>query len=402
MKAVVFHGIGDIRLDTVDDPVLRQPGDALVRITSSAICGTDLHMVRGTMTGMQPGTILGHEAVGIVEEVGRGVRNLMRGDRVLVPSTISCGFCAYCRSGYTAQCDTANPNGPLAGTAFYGGPKPTGPFDGLQAQYARTPFAHASLIRLPDDIDDDRAILMSDIFPTGYFGAQLAEVKHGDTVAVFGAGPVGQFAIASAKLMGAGRVIAVDRLASRLEMARQQGAEIIDFDRDDPVQTILELTGGIGVDRVIDAVGVDALRASQGPAAANQQGSEREFDEELREIAPQRNEQNGNWKPGSGPSQVLRWAVKAVAKAGTVAVIGVYPENDRFFPIGQAMNRNLSLKMGNCNHRSITPKLVELVRSGSFDPIAVLTQREPMINVIDAYKAFDKREAGWMKVKLEP
>jgi threonine dehydrogenase-like Zn-dependent dehydrogenase len=340
--------------------------------------------------------------VGIVEEVGRGVRNLMRGDRVLVPSTISCGFCAYCRSGYTAQCDTANPNGPLAGTAFYGGPKPTGPFDGLQAQYARTPFAHASLIRLPDDIDDDRAILMSDIFPTGYFGAQLAEVKHGDTVAVFGAGPVGQFAIASAKLMGAGRVIAVDRLASRLEMARQQGAEIIDFDRDDPVQTILELTGGIGVDRVIDAVGVDALRASQGPAAANQQGSEREFDEELREIAPQRNEQNGNWKPGSGPSQVLRWAVKAVAKAGTVAVIGVYPENDRFFPIGQAMNRNLSLKMGNCNHRSITPKLVELVRSGSFDPIAVLTQREPMINVIDAYKAFDKREAGWMKVKLEP
>ncbi|HVE05785.1 MAG TPA: zinc-dependent alcohol dehydrogenase [Paraburkholderia sp.] len=402
MKAVVFHGIGDIRLDTVDDPVLRQPGDALVRITSSAICGTDLHMVRGTMTGMQPGTILGHEAVGIVEEVGRGVRNLMRGDRVLVPSTISCGFCAYCRSGYTAQCDTANPNGPLAGTAFYGGPKPTGPFDGLQAQYARTPFAHASLIRLPDDIDDDRAILMSDIFPTGYFGAQLAEVKHGDTVAVFGAGPVGQFAIASAKLMGAGRVIAVDRLASRLEMARQQGAEIIDFDRDDPVQTILELTGGIGVDRVIDAVGVDALRASQGPAAANQQGSEREFDEELREIAPQRNEQNGNWKPGSGPSQVLRWAVMAVAKAGTVAVIGVYPENDRFFPIGQAMNRNLSLKMGNCNHRSITPKLVELVRSGSFDPIAVLTQREPMINVIDAYKAFDKREAGWMKVKLEP
>jgi threonine dehydrogenase-like Zn-dependent dehydrogenase len=402
MKAVVFHGIGDIRLDTVDDPVLRQPGDALVRITSSAICGTDLHMVRGTMTGMQPGTILGHEAVGIVEEVGRGVRNLMRGDRVLVPSTISCGFCAYCRSGYTAQCDTANPNGPLAGTAFYGGPKPTGPFDGLQAQYARTPFAHASLIRLPDDIDDDRAILMSDIFPTGYFGAQLAEVKHGDTVAVFGAGPVGQFAIASAKLMGAGRVIAVDRLASRLEMARQQGAEIIDFDRDDPVQTILELTGGIGVDRVIDAVGVDALRASQGPAAANQQGSEREFDEELREIAPQRNEQNGNWKPGSGPSQVLRWAVKAAAKAGTVAVIGVYPENDRFFPIGQAMNRNLSLKMGNCNHRSITPKLVELVRSGSFDPIAVLTQREPMINVIDAYKAFDKREAGWMKVKLEP
>jgi threonine dehydrogenase-like Zn-dependent dehydrogenase len=402
MKAVVFHGVGDIRVDTVPDPRIEQPTDAVVRLTSSAICGTDLHMVRGTLGGMEPGTILGHEGVGVIEEVGPSVRNLRSGDRVLIPSTISCGYCSYCRAGYTAQCDTANPNGPQAGTAFFGGPKSTGPFNGLQAQYARAPLANASLIRLPDTLDDDRAILLSDIFPTGYFGAQLAEIRLGDTVAVFGAGPVGQFAIASAKLMGAGRVIAIDRIESRLEMARQQGAETIDFDREDPVEAVMQLTGGIGVDRVIDAVGVDAVRASSGPAAKSADQQKQQFDEEVGEIAPGRDPASGEWRPGSGPSQVLQWAVQVVAKAGTVAVIGVYPPNDRFFPIGNAMNRNLVVKMGNCNHRSITPKLVELVRNGSFDPLSVLTQREPITNAIDAYKAFDTREPGWIKVKLEP
>lgn len=402
MKAVVFHGVGDIRLDTVADPRIEQPTDALVRLTSSAICGTDLHMVRGTLGGMEPGTILGHEGVGVIEDIGASVRNLTRGDRVLIPSTISCGYCSYCRMGYTAQCDTANPNGPQAGTAFFGGPKSTGPFHGLQAQYARTPLAHASLIKLPDALDDDRAILLSDIFPTGYFGAQLAEVRLGDTVAVFGAGPVGQFAIASAKLMGAGRVIAIDRIDSRLDMARRQGAETVNFDREDPVEIVMQLTGGIGVDRVIDAVGVDAVRATSGPAAKDAAQQNPKFDEELGEIAPGRDPEHGEWRPGSGPSQVLQWAVKAVAKAGTVAVIGVYPPNDRFFPIGAAMNRNLVVKMGNCNHRAITPKLVELVGNGSFDPLGVLTQREPIINAIDAYKAFDTREPGWIKVKLEP
>lgn len=400
MKAVVFHGIGDIRLDTVPDPTLAAPSDAVVRLTSSAICGTDLHMVRGTFTGMQPGTILGHEGLGIVEEVGSHVRNLARGDRVLIPSTISCGYCAYCRGGYTAQCDNANPNGRLAGTAFFGGPKDTGPFHGLQAQYARTPLAHASLVRLPDDIDDDRAILMSDIFPTGWFGAQLAGVRVGDTVAVFGAGPVGQFAIASARLMGAGRIFAVDRLASRLAMARAQGAEPIDFDREDPVAMLREMTGGIGVDRVIDAVGVDAERARGGPAANDSQAPA--FDAEVNTVAPEHVAGGSAWKPGSGPTQVLQWATKAVAKAGTIGIIGVYPPSLEKFPIGEAMNRNLAIRMGNCNHRSIIPHLIELVRSGAIDPSAVLTQREPIMNAIDAYKAFDAREPGWIKVKLEP
>ena len=226
MKAVVFHGIGDIRLDTVRDPKLEKPTDALIRITASAICGTDLHFIRGTLSGMKAGTILGHEAVGIVEEVGKDVRNFRPGDRVVVPSTISCGYCAYCRAGYQAQCDVANPNGPRAGTAFYGGGEAGGSFAGLQAEYARIAFAPANLVKLPDEVDDGRAIMLSDIFPTAWFGAELAEITDGDTVVVFGCGPVGQFAILSAMLQGAGRILAVDRVPSRLEAAKRIGAEV--------------------------------------------------------------------------------------------------------------------------------------------------------------------------------
>src|SRR5437764_13104864 len=234
MKALVFHAVGDIRLDEVAEPKIEKPNDAIVRLTANAICGTDLHMVRGTLAGMKPGTILGHEAVGVVEEVGKDVRNLRPGDRVVVPSSISCGYCSYCRAGYHAQCDTANPNGPHSGTAWYGGPASSGPFDGLQAEYARIAYAAASLVKLPESVDDDRAILLSDIFPTAYFGADLAEITEGDTVVVFGCGPVGQFAIASAKLQGAGRIFAVDCIASRLDTACAQGAESLHVNREDP------------------------------------------------------------------------------------------------------------------------------------------------------------------------
>jgi threonine dehydrogenase-like Zn-dependent dehydrogenase len=402
MKAVVFHAVGDIRLDDVKEPQIQEPTDAIVRITTSAICGTDLHMIRGTFAGMKPGTILGHEAVGIVEEVGAGVRNLSKGDRVVVPSTIACGYCSYCRAGYQSQCDNANPNGKQAGTAFFGGPQTTGPFHGLQAEYARIPFANAGLVKLPKAVTDDEAILLSDIFPTGYFGAELAEIKPGDTVAVFGCGPVGQFAIASALLMDAGRIIAVDHIPSRLDMARAQGAEVINFETDDPVQVIQELTGGIGVDRAIDAVGIDAQRPHTGPAAEDANKKSGEFEKELSAVAPKTNVRNGNWVPGDAPSMVFEWAVKALAKAGTLSIIGVYPEAARTFPIGMAMNRNLTLKMGNCNHRKYIPQLVTLVRSGQFEPGKILTQIEPMMNAIEAYKAFDKREPGWIKVELKP
>jgi len=401
VKAVVFHSVGDIRLEDVPEPVILQPTDAIVRLTASAICGTDLHMVRGTLPGMEPGTILGHEGVGIVEEVGAAVRNFVPGDRVVICSTIGCGYCSYCRAGYYSQCDNANPN--ANGTAFFGGPKEAGGFNGMQAELVRVPFANVGLVRLPPEVTDEQAILISDIFPTGYFGAEMAEITSGDTVAVFGCGPVGQFAIASAFHMGAGRVLAVDHIASRLEMARAQGAEVIDFNQDDPVTAIHELTGGIGADRAIDAVGVDAMGATSGPAA--DQITERDIEEHVDEvdtIAPDAHPQGGNWVPGDSPFQALEWAVKSLAKAGTLSIIGVYPETAMHFPIGMVMMKNLTVKAGNCNHRSYVPTLVELVRSGVFSPTDILTQTEAMTTAIDAYKRFDERQPGWIKVELIP
>ena len=396
MKAVVFHGVGDIRLDDVKEPKIKEKTDAIVRITSAAICGTDLHFVRGTMAGMKPGTILGHEGVGIVEEVGKGVRNLKKGDRVVIPSTIACGACSYCRAGYFAQCDEANPNGAEAGTAFFGGPQQSGPFDGMQAEYVRVPYANVGLIKLPEEVSDDQAILLSDIFPTAWFGAILAEVGDGDVVAVLGCGPVGQFAIASAKLMGAGRVIAIDRVPSRLEMARDQGAEVINFDEEDPIAVVKELTNKIGCDRVIDAVGVDAEAAHDAKKEKKAQ-----FAKEVEEVAPKQNPDGDLWQPGSGPSQALEWGVELVAKAGTIGIIGVYPQQATTYPIGKAMNKNLTINLGNCNHRRYIPELLELVRSDAFDPAQVLTQIEPVTSAIDAYKAFDQRQPGWIKVELK-
>lgn len=221
MKAVVFHDIGDIRLEQVAEPKIKDPNDAIVRITSSAICGTDLHFIRGTFTGMKSGRILGHEAVGIVEDTGKAVRNFRKGDRVIIPSTVGCGSCNYCRAGYYAQCNRANPGGPLAGTTFFGGPEAAGGLDGLQAEFARVPYAAANLVALPEEITDDQAIMMSDILPTSYQAAEMADIHPGDAVAVFGCGPVGMLAIACAQHLGAGRVFAIDQVPSRLEMARK-------------------------------------------------------------------------------------------------------------------------------------------------------------------------------------
>lgn len=401
MKAVVWHGVGDIRVDEVPDPKVLEPSDAIVRVTRSAICGTDLHLVRGTMPGMQPGTVLGHEAVGVVEEVGPAVRGFSPGDRVVVCSTIGCGTCSYCRAGYFAQCDTANPNGPAAGTCFFGGPESTGPVDGLQAEYARIPFAMTTLVRVPDSVSDDQAILLSDIFPTAWFGARLAEVAAGDSVLVLGAGVVGQFAVASAKRQGAGRVFVVDGISSRLDAARAQNAETVDFNREDPVAVVKELTGGIGVDRVIDAVGVDAQRPSSGPAAEQAAEQAERFEQERASAAPDASPSGEQWVPGNAPSLAAEWAVEAVAKAGTIGVIGVYPPGFSSFPFGQAMNKNLTVHMGNCNHRRYVPKLMGMVGTGGFDPTAFITQREETAAAVEAYEAFDRREEGWLKTVLE-
>ncbi|WP_020659552.1 zinc-dependent alcohol dehydrogenase [Amycolatopsis benzoatilytica] len=401
MKAVVWHGTGDIRLDEVPDPKILEPSDAIVRITRSAICGTDLHLVRGTMPGMAEGTVLGHEAVGVVEEVGPAVRGFTPGDRVVIPSTIGCGTCSYCRAGYYAQCDRANPNGPSAGTCFFGGPEATGSVDGLQAEYARVPFAMTSLVRIPDAVSDDQAILLSDIFPTAWFGARLAEVSRGDSVLVLGAGVVGQFAIASAKRQGAGRVFVVDGIESRLDKAREQNAETVDFNREDPVALVRELTGGIGVDRVIDAVGVDAERPKSGPAAEAAREQAEQFDRERAAVAPDASPDGDLWVPGDAPSQAARWAVDSVAKAGSIGVIGVYPPGFEGFPFGTAMNKNLTVHMGNCNHRRYLPELLDLVRTDVVDPTAFITRRPEPAAVIEAYESFDRREEGWLKTVLE-
>ncbi|MGA9519808.1 MAG: zinc-binding dehydrogenase, partial [Myxococcaceae bacterium] len=264
------------------------------------------------------------------------------------------------------------------------------------------PFANVGLVKIPDGVTDDQAVLLSDIFPTGYMGAELAEIKPGETVVVFGCGPVGLFAIASAFMMGAGRVLAVDTVPDRLDLARRQGAEAINFNEDEPIEAIRRLTGGIGCDRAIDAVGVDADRPRYGPAAEVADREEGVFMQEVDEIAPERHPFGQNWQPGDAPTQVLEWAVQALAKAGTLSIIGVYPQTVRYFPIGQAMMRNLTLKMGNCNHRRYIPMLLEKVRTGAFDPTAILTQERPLGTAIDAYKAFDARQRGWTKVELRP
>ena len=396
MKAVVWHDVGKVSVDDVPEPRIQDPADAIVRITTTAICGTDLHFVRGTMAGMRPGTILGHEAVGIVEETGPQVRNFSPGDRVVILSTIACGNCVYCRAGYYAQCDNANPSGREAGTTFFGGS-----FDGLQAEFARVPFAHTNLVAIPPGVSDEQAVMTSDIFPTGWFAGRLAEIGKGDVVAIFGAGPVGQMAALSARIQGAGRVLIVDGNADRLETARLQNAETIDFNEEHPVQAIKELTGGIGADRVIDAVGVDAQMPKVGPAAEEAEKLVGQFAEEQDEDAPRIAPADGHWEPGDAPSMALRWATHAVAKAGTIGIVGEYPPQHHSFPIGEAMRYNLTVKMGNCNHRRYVPGLLSKIATGGADPTTVLTQQESMPTALQAYEAFDRREPGWTKVVLE-
>lgn len=395
MKAVVFHGVGEVRLENVSEPKIKNQNDAIVRITSSAICGTDLHFIRGTVTGMKPGRVIGHEAVGIVEEIGSAVRNFRKGDRVIIPSTLGCGSCNYCRAGYYSQCDSINPQGKLAGTVFFGSPETNGGLDGLQAEFARVPFAATNLVKLPDEITDDQAIMMSDILPTSYQAAEMANIHSGDAVAIFGCGPVGMLAIACAQHLGAGRIFAIDQIPSRLDQARAHGAEAINFSNEDPVEVLRDLTNGSGPDRVIDAVGIDAATAHADSK------SKQQFESEMKTVDPDAKKAKG-WWIGGAPTQALNWAVQSIAKAGTLSIIGVYPPNLTSFPVGEMMNKNLTVRTGNCNHRKYLPRLVELVRSGAMHPEQFFTQRAPLASAIDAYHHFDRHENGWLKVKLEP
>jgi len=382
MKAVVFHDVGDIRLEDVPEPKIEQPGDAIVRITVSAICGTDLHFVRGTFSGMQKGTILGHEAVGIVEAVGSEVRNLSAGDRVVIPSTIACGYCSYCRSGYYSQCDNANPNGPSAGTSFYGGPKTTGPFNGLQAEKARVPFASINLIKLPEQVTDDQAILLSDIFPTGWHATELAGMKPGDAVVIYGAGPVGLMAAHSAMIKGACSVMVVDCHSDRLKLAESIGAIAIDYSKEDPVQRVMDLTHGLGADVGCECVGY--------------QCHDHHHHREER------------------PNLTMNNLVNSVKFTGGIGVVGVFVPEDPNGPDALEKEGKIALDWGmlwfkgqrvatgQCPVKAYNRQLRDLIHAGRAKPSFIVSHELKLDQAPDAYKHFDARDHGWTKVILHP
>ncbi len=355
------------------------PEDAIVRVTTAGICGSDLHLYHGLVPDTRVGHTFGHECVGIVEAVGPRVTAVQPGDRVVVPFNIACGRCFYCERKLWASCENSNPYNELGG--IYGYSHTTGGFDGAQAEYVRVPYANVGPRKLSDDVTDQQAVMLADIFPTGYFGADLASIQPGDTVAVFGCGPVGQFVMKSARdFFQAGRVIVIDHVPYRLAFAAQQcGAEPVNFDQvRDVVQVLREMTGGRGPDACIDAVGLEA----DGSALHDAQGAL--FLE-------------------AGSIAALSWAMNAVRPGGTVSILGVYgPPFNHFFPIGWAMNRGLTLRMGQCPVLNYIDDLLEKTRAGAIDPSFVVTQELPLEEAPHGYEIFERKLDGAIKVLLHP
>jgi threonine dehydrogenase-like Zn-dependent dehydrogenase len=379
MKALVYYGKNDVRVEEKPRPKIEHPEDAILRVTTAAICGSDLHIYHGLVPDTRVGHTFGHECVGIVEEVGPEVRRLKVGDRVVVPFNISCGRCPQCAGGVWSQCENANPYNEMG--AIYGYSHTTGGYDGAQAEYVRVPYADVGPRVLPDDVADAQGVMLADIFPTGYFGAELAEIPPGGTVAVFGCGPVGLFAIKSAKeFFGAARVIGIDHVPERLQFAREQcGAETVNFKEvDDIVITLKEMTGGRGPDSCIDAVGLEADGSL--PSALR-----------------------GAMYMEAGSIVALTWALNAVRPGGTVSVIGVYgPPFNHFFPLGWAMNRNVSIRMGQANVLNYLDDLLGKTRRGEIDPSFVVTHELPLEEAPYGYEIFERKQDGCIKVLLKP
>ena len=379
MKALAYYGKNDVRVIDKPRPRLEHPEDAIVRVTTAGICGSDLHLYHGLVPDTRVGHTFGHECVGIVDEVGSDVTNVKPGDRVVVPFNISCGRCFFCTRGIWSQCENANPYSDLGG--IYGYSHTSGGYDGAQAEYVRVPYANVGPRHVPDDVSDQQAVMLADILPSGYFGADMAGIQPGDTVAVFGCGPVGLFAMRSAReFFGAARIIAVDHLPYRLEFAaRHCGAEAINFrDVPDVVTHLKELTGGRGPDACIDAVGLEA----DGSLLHDVQGAL--FME-------------------AGSITALSWAMNAVRSAGTVSIIGVYgPPYNHFFPIGWAMNRNVTLRMGQCDVLRYLDDLLEKTRRGEIDPSFVVTHELPLEDAPRGYEIFERKLDGTIKVLLRP
>jgi threonine dehydrogenase-like Zn-dependent dehydrogenase len=389
MKAVCWYGKHDVRVENVPDPILLNPRDAIVKVTSTAICGSDLHLYDGFIPSMLPGDILGHEFMGQVVQVGPEVRNLRPGDRVVVPFPISCGHCFFCQNDLWALCDNSNPKASMAEALYgqspagiYGYSHLMGGYAGGQAEYVRVPFADVGPIKVPDHLSDEQVLFLSDIFPTGYMAAESAGIQPGDTVVVWGCGPVGQFTIKSATMLGAGRVIAIDRIPERLSLARDQGgAETLNFEGLDVVEALKQLTGGRGPDVCIDAVGLEA----------HVSGFEAMVDRAKQAV-----------KIETDRAVVLREAIQACRKGGVVSLAGVYGGFVDTVPMGAAFNKGLTFKMGQTHvHRYLRP-LLERIERGDIDPSYIITHRLPLDEAPHAYQMFKDKEDGCVKVVLKP
>ena len=388
MKATCWMGRHDVRVVDVPDPKILNARDAIIHVTQTAICGSDLHLYDGFVPTMEKGDILGHEFMGEVVDVGPGVKNLRPGDRVVVPFPIACGACGACDAKLYSLCENSNPNAWLAekmlghsGAGIFGYSHMMGGFAGGQAEYVRVPFADVGPFKLPDSVSDDQALFLSDILPTGYMGAEMCNISPGDVVAVWGCGPVGQFAIACARLLGAERVIAIDRFPYRLRMAKAEAGatDLIDYDAGDVLGHLNELTGGRGPDACIDAVGMEAH--GHGIQYAYDRGKELARLEVDRPIA-------------------LREAILSCKNGGIVSVIGVYAGLIDKFPMGAVMNRGLTIRSGQCHvHRYVKP-LLERIQRGDIDPSFVITHRLRLEEAPRGYDLFLRKQDDCMKVVL--
>jgi threonine dehydrogenase-like Zn-dependent dehydrogenase len=388
MKANCWMGKKRVSVENVPDPKILNSRDAIVRVTSTAICGSDLHLYNGFVPAMEKGDVLGHEFMGEVVEVGRSVSNLRVGDRVVVPFPIACGNCGACRAGSTSLCENSNPNAYLAEklwghspAGLFGYSHMLGGYAGGQAEYARVPFADVGPIKVPEHLTDEQVLFLSDIFPTGYMGAEMCDIKPGDVIAVWGAGPVGQFSIASARMLGAERIIAIDRYDYRLKMASEKAGatDVINYEESDVYDTLMEMTGGRGPDGCIDAVGLEAH--SHGPMYAVDRAKQALMMETDRPLA-------------------LRQAIRACRNGGTVSVIGVYGGFIDHFPMGAVVNRSLTIKAGQCHvHRYLRP-LLERIERGEIDPSFVITHRMPLSAAADGFDMFLNKVDNCEKVVL--
>ena len=390
MKALCWHGKNDVRVDSVPDPKIQDPRDAIIKVTSTAICGSDLHLLDGFMPTMKSGDILGHEFMGEVVEVGSGVKNLKVGERVVVPFTIACGECFFCKQGLTSCCDVSNPNREIAAKAMghspsgmFGYSHMMGGFAGGQAEYVRVPYADVGPYKVPAGLKDEQVLFLTDIYPTGYMAAENCGIEKGDTVAVWGCGPVGQFAIQSAWMLGAGRVIAIDRVPERLRLAETAGkAETLNFDKVSVHDSLIKMTKGRGPDRCIDAVGTEAHTTGS-------------FDAVLDTVKTAAH-------LGTDRPSVLRQAIMACRKAGTVSIPGVYVGLLDKIPFGAAMNKGLTMKMGQTHvHRYLKP-LMDKIEQGQIDPSFVITHRIKLADAPKAYETFREKHDSCIKVVMTP